>query len=63
MLISENPDLKILTDFKILEAQNPELKIFENQKPEFKILRNPEFEILTDFNSRFWKEKILDSRF
>ena len=44
MLISENPDLKILTDFEILEAQNPELKIFENQKPEFKILRKPEFE-------------------
>ena len=62
-LALQNPELKILADFKIWAFQNPKFKILGLQNAEFKILadfkilddfkilafQNPEFKFLADF--------------
>ena len=53
----QNPEFKILVDFKILAFKNPKFKILVFQNHEFKIfahfkvlpLQNPEFKTLADF--------------
>ena len=59
ILAFENPEFKILDDFKILAFQNPEFKIFGEfkilafQNTDFKILafQNPEFKLLAEFKT------------
>ena len=54
IVTSQNPEFKILADFKILAFQNPEFKSLADFK--ISALRNPEFKILVlqNPNSRFF---------
>ena len=57
ILAFQDPEFKILVDFKILAVKNPKFKIVAFQNPEFKILAdfkilaylNHECKILADF--------------
>ena len=51
ILTLQNPEFKILADFKILAFLNPEFKIVTLQNPEFKILAD--FKILAFYNPEF----------